>query len=291
MTVRTSTESHLQGESGRRRLLEGVEVAEHRVELASIPTAVLEAGSGPPLVLLHGPGEFSERWYRALPGLAAACHVIAPDFPGHGQSGTAPSGLTASLVFDWIDAVLDRFCAEPSVLVGHILGGSVAARYVAARPDMIERLVLVDSLGLAKFRPSPRFAAGLIGFMVHPTNRSHRRFMHQCLADDAAVRDSMGDKWTALRDYSLDRARDPQVKAAMKFFMGTLGTPPIPDEDLERISVPTALVWGRHDKANRVRIAEAASERYGWPLRVIEDAADDPPMESPKQFVDAVLAG
>ncbi len=291
MAARTATGPQLQAEAARRRLLDGVEVTEHRVELATVPTAVLEAGSGPPMLLLHGPGEFTERWYRVLPGLAAVHHVIAPDFPGHGQSGTSPSGLSASLVFDWIDAVIDRFCDRPPIVVGHILGGSVAARYAAARPGTIERLVLVDSLGLAKFRPTPRFAAGLIGFMVHPSNRSHRRFMHQCLADDAAVQDSMGDRWVALRDYSLDRARDPQVKAAMKFFMGTLGTPPIPDADLRGITVPTTLVWGRHDRANKVRIAEAASERFGWPLHIIESSADDPPMEAPDQFVAAVLAG
>ena len=149
--------------------------------------------------------------------------------------------------------------------------------------------MLVDSLGLAKFRPSPRFALGLVGFMARPTQRSHQRFMRQCLADDTSVRESISDKWDALREYSLDRARDPQVKAAMKFFMSGLGVPSIPVADLAAITVQTSLVWGRHDRANRVRIAEAASERFGWPLRIIEDAADDPPMETPDEFVDAVL--
>jgi pimeloyl-ACP methyl ester carboxylesterase len=49
-------------------------------------------------------------------------------------------------------------------------------------------------------------------------------------------------------------------------------------------------VWGRHDKANRVRIAEAASQRFGWALHIIEEAADDPPMERPDEFVNAILA-
>ena len=51
-----------------------------------------------------------------------------------------------------------------------------------------------------------------------------------------------------------------------------LGTKVIPPEELARIAVPTALIWGRHDRVMRLRIAEEASARYGWPLHVIEDA-------------------
>ncbi len=193
-------------------------------------------------------------------------------------------------MFAWIDALIDETCDDRPVLVGHILGGSVAARYAVRRPGRLERLVLVDSLGLAEFRPSPRFALGLIGFMVRPSERSHRRFMGQCLADADTVEQAMGDKWASLRQYSLDRAKDPDVKAAMKTFMSELGVPAISASDLESISAPTSLVWGRGDKANRLRIAEAAGRRYGWPLHVIEGAADDPPMEQPDAFVDAVSA-
>jgi pimeloyl-ACP methyl ester carboxylesterase len=74
----------------------------------------------------------------------------------------------------------------------------------------------------------------------------------------------------------------------MKTLMSELGVPPIPVADLESISTPTELVWGRDDRANRLRIAEAASDRFGWPLHVIDDAADDPPMEQPDAFVAAL---
>ena len=278
------------GESGRRRLLAGLDFTERMLDLAGVPTAIVEAGDGPPLVLLHGPGEFKERWIRVIPELSRTYRVIAPDFPGHGRSGSPEDGLDADRVFAWIDSLIDDCCQDRPVLVGHILGGSVAARYAARRPGRLERLVLVDSLGLAKFRPSPRFALGLVGFMVRPTERSHERFMGQCLADADSVEQAMGDRWASLRQYSLDRAKDPGVKAAMKTFMSELGVPAISAADLESISTPTSLVWGREDKANRLRIAEAASRRFGWPLHVIEGAADDPPMEQPDDFVEVVAA-
>ena len=56
------------------------------------------------------------------------------------------------------------------------------------------------------------------------------------------------------------------------------------------IAGPMPLIWGRHDHARRLSIAEAASARYGWPLQVIENAADDPLIEQPETFVRALRA-
>lgn len=53
---------------------------------------------------------------------------------------------------------------------------------------------------------------------------------------------------------------------------------------LPGITVPTAMVWGRHDRRVHVTTAEAASARHGWPLHVIEDAADDPAVEQPGEL-------
>ncbi len=66
--------------------------AGHRAtaELAGVPTAVLTGGSGPPLVLLHGPSGNATYWMRVLPELVARCRVLAPELPGHGESGIGP---------------------------------------------------------------------------------------------------------------------------------------------------------------------------------------------------------
>ena len=56
-----------------------------------IETAVLEGGEGPPIVLLHGPGEFAAKWLRVIPALVEGHRVIAPDLPAHGASGV-PEG-------------------------------------------------------------------------------------------------------------------------------------------------------------------------------------------------------
>jgi pimeloyl-ACP methyl ester carboxylesterase len=68
-----------------------------------------------------------------------------------------------------------------------------------------------------------------------------------------------------------------------------LGTKTISPQDLARIAVPTSLIWGRQDRVMRLRIAEAASTRYGWPLHVIEDAGHFS-IEQPEAFRAALWA-
>lgn len=275
-------------EDDRARLVAGLPVGERHLELAGTSTAVLEGGEGPPMVLLHGPGESALWWLRVLPDLVRTHRVLVPDLPGHGES-TAPDGkLDGEAVHRWLDALLEQTCSRPPTLVGHLLGGAIAARYAGTPDARLERLVLVDSLGLGRFLPSPRFAFGLVRFLVRPTDRTYHGFLGQCLVDRDGVIGQLGDDWEPFLAYNLERARDPEVKAAMRALMKAVGVPRIPSEDLERITAPTALLWGRHDRAIRLAVAEAASERYGWPLHVIDDAGDDPKLERPGAFVDAL---
>lgn len=274
------------GDDARRRLLAGIPVEERRLEPAGIPTAILEGGDGPPIVLLHGPGESAANWRWVMPQLVETHRVIAPDLPAHGRTA-APDGLDADRVLTWLGELIDGTCVTPPALVGHVLGGAIGARYAVQAADRLSHLVLVDSLGLARFRPSPRFALGLVGFAVRPTERSYERFMRQCAFDLDELRERMGDEWEPFTRYNLELARSPKAKAAARLFR-TLGTPPIPPAELGRIGVPTSLIWGRQDRANRLPVAEAASTRYGWPLHVIEDAADDPPRDRPEAFLRAL---
>jgi len=70
----------------RKRLLATLPVAERRLRLNGVSTAVLEGGEGLPIVLLHGPGEYAATWLRVIPDLVTTHRVVAPDLPGHGAS-------------------------------------------------------------------------------------------------------------------------------------------------------------------------------------------------------------
>ena len=273
----------------RERLLAGLPVTERRLQLAGVSTAVLEGGSGAPIVLLHGPGEFAAKWRRVIPDLVKTHRVIAPDLPGHGASHLLGGRMDSYGMLAWLGGLIERSCPSPPTVVGHVLGGAIAARFGIAHGDRLGRLVLVDSLGLAPFRPRPAFALTMIGFLARPTEGSYTRFMRQCSFDLDNLREAMGAHWEPYVAYTLELAQSPMAKIAGRF-MRELGLPRIPPADLARIAVPTALIWGRQDRANKLRIAETASARYGWALHVIEDCADDPPRDRPAAFLEALRA-
>ena len=272
----------------RNALLAGLPVTEKRLALAGVSTAVLEGGKGTPLVLLHGPGEFGAKWLRVIPELVSSHRVIAPDLPGHGASSVEGATLNAEGVLAWLDALIARTCAEPPVLVGQIFGGAIAARYAARHDKRIRALVLCDTLGLAPFQPAPEFGAALTAFLGQPSDGNFDGLWRRCAFDFDALRTALGETWDALAAYNLERARSPGVIPAMQQLMEHFGMPAIPGDELARIAVPTSLIWGRHDLATPLAVAQDASRRYGWPLQVIEDAADDPALEQPQAFVRAL---
>ena len=274
----------------RRQLLEGIPATERRLELAGISTPVLDGGRGSPMVLLHGPGEHAAKWVEVIPRLVENHRVIAPDLPGHGASVVTGGPLTAERVLQWMDELIDRTCSSPPVLVGQVVGGAIAMRYAIRHGERLGRLILVDTLGLVPFEPTPEFASVLHAFLADQNEATFNALWGRCAFDLDRLRSRMGDRWTAYASYTLERARSAEVQAAQGALLEQFGFAPIPPDELARIAVPTALIWGRHDLATSVAVAEAASARYGWPLYVIEDAADDPGLEQPERFVEAVLA-
>ena len=272
----------------RGQLLDELPVTERRFALAGVSTSVLEGGDGPPVVLLHGPGESAVWWMRVIPDLVTSHRVIVPDLPGHGASEGMEDVLDADRVLAWLGKLIEQACTSPPALVGHLLGGAIAARFAIDHGEQISRLVLVDAFGLGPFRPAPRFAFELIRFLIRPTERAYNRFLPQCMFDADDLREQMGAHWKPFLAYNLDRARASEPKAALRTLMRQFALSTIPSEELAQITVPTTLIWGRHDRAVRLQIAEDASARYGWPLHVIEKTRDDPKLERPEAFLNAL---
>jgi pimeloyl-ACP methyl ester carboxylesterase len=265
-------------------------VTERRYDLAGIPTDVLEGGEGPTVVLLHGPGEFAALWGRVIPDLTETHRVVVPDLPGHGATGQPSDGpLDAERWLAWARDLITQTCTGPPALVGHLAGGALALRHVI-EGGPAERLVLVDSAGLAFSRPAPSFAAPLAGFLAHPTERSRDRFLGRCMYDVNRMRGEMGPRWDPFATYALRGMRASGARSAVLSFVMAMGMRPIARRDLARIAVPVSMFWGRHDLQNRLRIAESAAARFGWPLEVIEDVRDDPCWERPDAAVVAMRA-
>ena len=262
MTIRAPIEKPV-GEDARARLLAALPVTERQVELAGVATAVLEGGDGPPVVLLHGPGGYAAHWMGVIPGLVSDHRFIAPDLPGHGASQVRNGTLDAEHVLAWLGALIEATCATPPVLIGQLLGGAIAVRFAIAHGERLGGLVLVDTFGLAPFEPAPAFGQALHRFLAEPTVGTHRDLWGYCAFDLDSLRQRMGGQWQPFEAYNVDRARTPGVQAAIAALMQSCGVPAIPSTDLARIAVPTTLIWGRHDLATPLAVAEAAPRVAG----------------------------
>ncbi|MGH8019807.1 MAG: alpha/beta fold hydrolase [Opitutaceae bacterium] len=264
----------------REQLLAGLPVKERTIDLAGISTAVLEGGIGPPLVLLHGPLGNALHWIGVIPSLIGRHRVVAPDLPGHGASRASDEALDFKTLLAWLRELIEATCEVPPAVVGHLAGGAIAARLVAEEPARVSQLILVHSFGLGAAELASDFAAAVSEFLAAPTPVAHEKVWRHCAFDLDGLRERMGERWSAFAASNIEGARARTMGATFASLMEHFGSA-IPPGILARIAVPTTLIWGRHDPTMPLAIAEAASARYHWPLHIIEEANDDPPVEQP----------
>jgi pimeloyl-ACP methyl ester carboxylesterase len=108
------------------------------------------AGSGPPLLLIHGIGDSSATWRTVLPTLARKHLVIAPDLLGHGLSAKPRADYSVAAYANGMRDLLGVLGIDRVTLVGHSLGGGVAMQFAYQFPEKTERMVLVSSGGAGR---------------------------------------------------------------------------------------------------------------------------------------------
>jgi len=257
------------------RVLTGASVRGRDVEL---PTGervqVLEKGSGPPLVLLHGSGVAAGFFLPLLDQLRQV-HVLAPDLPGSGLSD--PIDLPRNGFHDaavvWLDRLLDSLELDSTALLGHSAGGVWALRYALARPERVDRLVLVGPPTLPGTRcPLPYRIMATPGLgdllsRIPPTRKSVLSFAKVMGEGDTIV------KHPDLVDLFMIAARDPVAVAALRTEVRALLSPfalalpsgwrrrsRVRPDELRRVRVPTLLIWGEREPLGSVSVARAVTE-------------------------------
>ncbi|WP_461331444.1 alpha/beta fold hydrolase [Bradyrhizobium elkanii] len=106
----------------------------------------LEAGAGPPVILLHGFPETSFAWRFQIPALAPYYRVIAPDLRGYGETDKPSEGYDKRTMANDIVELLKTLGVGRVALVGHDRGARVATRLVKDHPDLVDRLVVMDNV-------------------------------------------------------------------------------------------------------------------------------------------------
>jgi pimeloyl-ACP methyl ester carboxylesterase len=254
------------------------------------------AGSGPPIILIHGITSSSVNWSTVGPMLARDYTVLAPDLVGHGQSakprGDYSMGAFASGIRD-LTVALDL---GPATVVGHSLGGGVAMQFAYQFPERAVRLALVDSGGLggtvhgllrAATLPGSELVLPLLaGPRVLKAGEAVGRVLSRVgirLGTDAAEmargHASLGDREARLAFVHTLRAsidpRGQRVRATDRLYLAA--------------ELPLLILWGARDRIIPVGHGRRAHEMVpGSRFEVFESAGHFPHLDEPERFVRTV---
>jgi pimeloyl-ACP methyl ester carboxylesterase len=253
----------------------------------------VEAGSGPPLVLVHDYLASHVAWEDVLPPLSERFHVIAPDLPGFGES-EKPSPTRYPYTFDafsesLVDLVAALGLARVSVC-GHALGGAIALTIAASHPHVVDKLVLVNAL----VYPPPRLDAmsrvasvPVLGPFVFKQLYGRALFRNRFLG---YARASGGGKATQRVDRLFELFDIPAAReAAYATMRGMMDTRPLIAR-VPRITAPTLVAWGRNHRPSPVEHGRRLARQLRRARFEVFDCGASPAEECPHEFVTALSA-
>ena len=123
-----------------------IEIKHHTAHANGIRQHYLDAGSGAPVVLLHGFPETSYAWRYQIPELAKSYRVIAPDLRGYGATDKPASGYDKRNMAKDVRELMRTLNIGKAAIVGHDRGARVATRFAKDHRDAIDRLVVMDNV-------------------------------------------------------------------------------------------------------------------------------------------------
>jgi len=236
-----------------------------------IDTHVKVAGSGPPVVFLHG--AYGLQWDPFLDSLAQSHTVYAPEHPGT-TPGSPDSIKPLDTLWDLVLYYYELFDAlgldEPA-LIGHSFGGMVAAEVAATNPERVSRLVLIDPIGLW------RDDAPVKNWMALPIAELPKYLF----ADEEGP---LAKMVAAAVSEQSESAVDGMIQMMWSLACTGKFVWPIPDRGLKkrlhRVKAPTLIVWGQQDRiAPPVYAQEFAGKIPGARVELVDGAGHLPHLE------------
>lgn len=247
------------------------------------------AGSGPPVVLIHGMINSSRHWRQVALQLADSYTVIAPDLIGHGDSPTPRGDYSLGAHAAAIRDLLTAIGIERATIAGHSLGGGVAMQFFYQFPQRTERMILISSGGLGReVSPALRGAAlpgsgALLALAANRTVVAGMDFAGACI--------SKVSRQTGKNVRTVARALRPLTRpGSRRAFRETLRA--VIDSRGQKVSatdrlylleaVPTLIVWGERDHTIPIQHGQATHEAVPHSrFETLPRAAHFPNLEDP----------
>ncbi len=231
----------------------------------------LQLGSGgTPVVLLHGFGADLNTWMFNQPALAEAQATVALDLPGHGGSEKTVGAGDPDALAAAVEAALDALGIARLHLVGHSMGGAVAARVATRRPGCVASLTLIAPAGFGE-----AINGGFIdGFVRASRRRDATEVLRLLVHDPSLVSRTMVED--VLRYKRLDGVTAALETIAGAWFPGGRQACAVAAE-LAGLTAPMQVIWGRDDQVIPVAQANALGDRV--PVHILDRAGHLPHME------------
>jgi len=236
-----------------------------------------EGGQGPAVIFLHGLGAVKEVWLANLPALSGKYHVYAIDQLGFGHSDKPLIDYKISTWVDFLQAFMQSQNIGKATIVGNSVGGWIATEFAVAHPEMLDKLVLVDSAGLPWGQEGTTVP-------LNPSSIGETRTLLEALFYD---KKNVTDQFVVQVFTNHMRNNDGYT---IQRTLASFAQPEFEDGKLKSIHAPTLVVWGRQDELIGVDRAEKFRDGIpGAKLVIIEQCGHVPQIEKPEEFNRALL--
>lgn len=259
----------------------------HRdVKVQGVRLRVTECGEGPVVVLLHGLFMDHRTWDVVAGELAREFRVVAPDLPGFGDSEKPPASKFRYDVDAFAEVIADLYAGLDlgrAAVVGHALGGAVAIALAARHPELVSRLVLVDSLCFETPLDLRRRIALLpvVGGFVFKQLWSRGTF--RGLFKDTVVSGADAGLLEKIDRY-YDAFNGPASRgSALATLRATHDTRAVVAQTA-RIGAPTLVIWGRDDRSFPPRFGRRLAHQIHGAGFELMNAGHAPHEELPEEF-------
>ena len=235
--------------------------------------AVWTAGQGKTLVLVHSLTSHAGAWKTVAPALLERYRLVIPDLPGHGDSAPEEGELTLRGELDGLAAAIQELGgSDRVVLIGNGFGGWLSLIYARERPERVERLVLVNSVGLS---------FDSTGLNTLPENREQAQHMVEALGDPE-VRPAPG--------FVLDDMIEKLREGPWPRILNNLRTMDLLDDRMPEVRVPADLIWGETDGIIRREVTLRLLDGLpGARLHVLPQCGHLPQQQCPEAFLKTLL--